>query len=193
MLADVRGPGNRTGFHARPAPAHGGAVGGPGVESRFSTVIPQSRPMIRFLKTGISAERDAADLAQVRQTVEAILADIAQRGDEAVRAYSRKFDHWDPPSFKLSDAEVQACIRAMSAREVDDIRFAQTQIRSFAQIQRDALRDVEVETLPGVILGHRNIPVNRPSIAHRREQYSPIAQADRRVRRYGHLKATAHR
>jgi sulfopropanediol 3-dehydrogenase len=92
--------------------------------------------------------------------VEAILADIAQRGDEAVRAYSRKFDNWDPPGFKLSDAEVQVCIRAMSPREVDDIKFAQAQIRNFAQIQRDALRDVEVETLPGVILGHRNIPVN---------------------------------
>ncbi|HEY7760335.1 MAG TPA: histidinol dehydrogenase, partial [Burkholderiales bacterium] len=77
-----------------------------------------------------------------------------------VHAYSRKFDNWDPPGFKLSDAEVQACIRAMSPREVDDIKFAQAQIRNFAQIQRDALRDVEVETLPGVILGHRNIPVN---------------------------------
>jgi sulfopropanediol 3-dehydrogenase len=116
--------------------------------------------MIRFLKTGISAERDAADIAQVRQTVEAILADIEQRGDEAVRGYSRKFDHWDPPSFKLSEAEVQACIRAMSPRDVEDIEFAQAQIRNFAQIQRDALQDVEVETMPGVILGHRNIPVN---------------------------------
>jgi sulfopropanediol 3-dehydrogenase len=116
--------------------------------------------MVRFLKTGISAERDAADIAQVRQTVETILADIEQRGDEAVRGYSRKFDHWDPPSFKLSEAEVQACIRAMSPRDVDDIKFAQAQIRNFAQIQRDALKDVEVETMPGVVLGHRNIPVN---------------------------------
>ena len=88
--------------------------------------------MIRFLKTGISAERDAADIAQVRRTVEAILADIAQRGDEAVRAYSRKFDNWDPPSFKLSDGDVEACIRAMPPRQVDDIRFAQAQIRNFA-------------------------------------------------------------
>jgi sulfopropanediol 3-dehydrogenase len=116
--------------------------------------------MVRVLKTGISAERDAADIAQVRQTVETILADIEQRGDEAVRGYSRKFDHWDPPSFKLSEAEVQACIRAMSPRDVDDIKFAQAQIRNFAQIQRDALKDVEVETMPGVVLGHRNIPVN---------------------------------
>ncbi len=111
--------------------------------------------MIRFLKTGISAEQDAADVAKVRQTVEAILADIEKRGDEAVREYSRKFDNWDPPAFELSAAQIQACVEAMSPREVDDIRFAQAQIRNFAQIQKDALKDVEVETLPGVILGHR--------------------------------------
>jgi sulfopropanediol 3-dehydrogenase len=116
--------------------------------------------MVRFLKTGISAEQDAADVAKVRQSVEAILADIEKRGDEAVREYSRKFDRWDPPSFKLSDAQIQACVESMSAREVDDIKFAQTQIRNFAQIQKDALKDVEVETLPGVVLGHKNIPVN---------------------------------
>jgi sulfopropanediol 3-dehydrogenase len=116
--------------------------------------------MIRILKSGISAEQDAADIAKVRQTVEAILADIEQRGDRAVREYSRKFDQWDPPSFRLTDAQIDQCVRAMSARDLDDIKFAQTQIRNFAQIQKDALKDVEVETLPGVILGHRNIPVN---------------------------------
>jgi sulfopropanediol 3-dehydrogenase len=116
--------------------------------------------MIRFLKTGITAERDAADIAKVRATVETILADIESRGDEAVREYSKKFDNWDPPSFKLSEREVQGCIEAMSPRDIDDIKFAQTQIRNFAQIQRDALKDVEVETLPGVILGHKNIPIN---------------------------------
>jgi sulfopropanediol 3-dehydrogenase len=116
--------------------------------------------MIRSLKSGISAEQDAADVAKVRQTVEAILADIEKRGDDAVREYSRKFDSWDPPAFELSGAQIQACVDAMAPREVDDIRFAQAQIRNFAQIQKDALKDVEVETLPGVILGHRNIPVN---------------------------------
>jgi len=116
--------------------------------------------MVRHLKTGISAEQDAADTAKVRAIVEGILADIEQRGDEAVREYSRKFDSWDPPTFKLSATEIQSCIHAMSPRDVDDIRFAQTQIRNFAQIQKDALRDVEVETLPGVVLGHKNIPVN---------------------------------
>jgi sulfopropanediol 3-dehydrogenase len=116
--------------------------------------------MIRVLKPGISAEQDAAEVAKVRQTVEGILADIEQRGDEAVREYSRKFDQWDPPAFKLSPAQIEQCVKAMSPRDVEDIKFAQAQIRNFAQIQKDALKDVEVETLPGVILGHRNIPVN---------------------------------
>jgi sulfopropanediol 3-dehydrogenase len=116
--------------------------------------------MVRFLKTGITAEQDAADSAKVRQTVEGILADIEQRGDEAVREYSRKFDKWDPEQFRLTDKEIGACVASMPERDVEDIRFAQTQIRNFAQIQKDALRDVEVETLPGVVLGHKNIPVN---------------------------------
>src|SRR5262245_41098763 len=116
--------------------------------------------MVRFLKRGISAEQDAAESAKVRATVEAILADIEKRGDEAVREYSRKFDNWDPPELRLSDAQVETCIKTMSARDIDDIRFAQTQIRNFAQIQKAALHDVEVETLPGVVLGHKNIPVN---------------------------------
>ena len=116
--------------------------------------------MIRHLKKGISAADDAAEQTKVRATVEGIIADIERRGDAAVREYSERFDKWSPPSFRLSGAEIEACIAKMSPREVEDIKFAQTQIRNFARIQRDALKDVEVETLPGVILGHRNIPVN---------------------------------
>ncbi len=116
--------------------------------------------MVRYLKQGITAEQDAADIAKVRETVQAILADIEKRGDDAVREYSRKFDQWDPASFRLSDAEIQACVASMPARDVEDIKFAQTQIRNFAQIQKAALRDVEVETLPGVVLGHKNLPIN---------------------------------
>jgi sulfopropanediol 3-dehydrogenase len=116
--------------------------------------------MVRFLKTGISAADDAAEQAGVRATVEGIIADVEKRGDAAVREYSEKFDKWSPADFRLSAADIEACIAAMPPRDVEDIRFAQTQIRNFAQIQREALRDVEVETLPGVILGHRNIPVN---------------------------------
>ena len=116
--------------------------------------------MVRYLKTGISAEQAAAETAKVRETVEAILADVEKRGDTAVRDYSRKFDQWDPPSFKLSQAQIESCIEAMSPRDVEDIKFAQAQIRNFARIQKEALREVEVETLPGVILGHKNIPIN---------------------------------
>ena len=115
--------------------------------------------MAIFLKTGISAEQDAADIAKVRKTVEDILADIEKRGDAAVRDLSQKFDNWSPEAFRMSKGEIEACVRALPKQVIEDIKFAQEQIRNFAQIQRDALRDVEVETLPGVILGHRNIPV----------------------------------
>ena len=116
--------------------------------------------MIRHLKTGQPAAAKAEDNLQVRKTVEAILADIADRGDPAVREYSEKFDNWSPPSFRLSPSEIDQCVRSLPAQVIEDIRFAQTQIRNFALAQRAALRDVEVETLPGVVLGHKNIPVN---------------------------------
>jgi sulfopropanediol 3-dehydrogenase len=116
--------------------------------------------MIQTLKHGRPPEAKAGLGAQVRATVEAILADIEARGDAAVRAYSQQFDRWSPASFRLSAEEIAACIAQLSPRTLDDIRFAQAQIRRFAQIQRDSMQDVEVQTLPGVILGHRHIPVN---------------------------------
>jgi sulfopropanediol 3-dehydrogenase len=116
--------------------------------------------VIRFLKRGISAEQDAAEQSKVRHTVESILADIEKRGDAAVREYSQKFDGWNPPEFRLAREEIENIMRQLAPSALDDIRFAQSQIRGFAQIQREALRDVEVETLPGVVLGHRNIPLN---------------------------------
>ncbi|MFO1319462.1 MAG: histidinol dehydrogenase [Burkholderiales bacterium] len=116
--------------------------------------------MVRFLKQGISAADDAAEQAKVRATVEGIIADVEKRGDAAVREMSEKFDKWSPPSFRLTQAEIEACIAAMPPRDVEDIKFAQAQIRNFAQIQKDSMHDVEVETLPGVILGHKNLPVN---------------------------------
>jgi sulfopropanediol 3-dehydrogenase len=116
--------------------------------------------MIRHLKSGQSAEAKAEKSAQVRSTVEAILADIAARGEAAVREYSEKFDKWSPPSFKLSESEIAECVRALPPGVIDDIKFAQAQIRNFALMQRAALRDVEVQTLPGVVLGHKHIPVN---------------------------------
>ncbi|MBV9250279.1 MAG: histidinol dehydrogenase [Acetobacteraceae bacterium] len=115
--------------------------------------------MIRYLKQGASeAEKTEAD-RKVRQTVEAILDDIAARGDAAVRELSAKFDKWQPQSFRLSAAEIEKLIGSLPAQVIEDIKFAQAQIRRFAEAQRSALRDIEVETLPGVKLGHRNVPV----------------------------------
>ena len=116
--------------------------------------------MIRHLKIGKPGEEIASEDAGVRKTVEDILDDITRRGDTALREYSEKFDNWNPPSFRLTEEEVQSCYREISDRVKEDIRFAQAQIRNFALHQRNALQDVEVETLPGVILGHKNIPVN---------------------------------
>jgi sulfopropanediol 3-dehydrogenase len=116
--------------------------------------------MIRFLKNGVSQEKAAADDAKVRQTVETILAEIAEKGDEAVRDYSQRFDKWSPETFRMSDAAIQSCLAVLPPETLEDIKFAQTQIRNFAQIQRDSMQDVEVETLPGVFLGHKHIPVN---------------------------------
>ena len=115
--------------------------------------------MAEILKARVGAEETRASEDQVRRTVEEILADIEARGDEAVRAYSEKFDGWSPASFRLSAAEIEALVAQVSDETIADIEFAQAQIRNFAQVQRAALKDVEVETIPGVTLGHRNIPV----------------------------------
>jgi sulfopropanediol 3-dehydrogenase len=116
--------------------------------------------MARFLKRGRDADAVAEDDAKVRATVEGILADIKARGDAAVRELSIRFDKWDRQNFRLSEGEIQACLDQLTPRDLEDIRFAQTQVRNFAEHQKAALRDIEVETLPGVVLGHRNIPVN---------------------------------
>ena len=133
--------------------------------------------MIRYLKRGQDAAALAAADARVRATVEGILADVQQRGDEAVRDFSRQFDQWDPERFALSRAEIEAAVRKLSPREVEDIRFAQAQIRHFAQVQRDSMRDVEVQTLPGVVLGHRHIPVNNVGCYIPGGKYPLIASA----------------
>ena len=116
--------------------------------------------MAEWLKRGATAQARADDDRKVRDTVEAILADIEIRGDEAVRELSIKFDRWDRDEYRLSKAEIQDCIDQLSGQDLKDIEFAQTQVRNFAQIQRDSMVDVEVETLPGVVLGHTHIPVN---------------------------------
>ena len=116
--------------------------------------------MIRYLKRGKDPHSQADDDSKVRVTVEGILKNIESRGDDAVREYSKKFDNWDPADFRLSQAAIEAAVKQLSPRELEDIKFAQTQVRNFAQLQRDSMQDMEVETLPGVFLGHKHIPMN---------------------------------
>lgn len=116
--------------------------------------------MAEYLKRGKPQEARAEDDAKVRATVEGILSDIQARGDAAVRELSAKFDGYEPEAFRLTGSEIEAAMQKVSDREMADIRFAQQQIRNFAEVQKSSMKDVEVETLPGVILGHKNIPVN---------------------------------
>src|SRR5436305_13849645 len=116
--------------------------------------------MATFLKRGRDAAQRAEDDAKIRATVEGILAEIEQRGDAAIRELSIKFDAWDRKDFRLTEAEIKDCLSQLSQRNLDDIKFAQEQVRNFAQHQRASMHDVEVETLPGVVLGHKHIPVN---------------------------------
>jgi sulfopropanediol 3-dehydrogenase len=115
--------------------------------------------MIQYLKRGQAAAVKSDQQAQVRRTVEDILADIGVRGDAAVRQYSVQFDKWSPASFRLTAQEIERCVQALPAQVRADIEFAQLQIRNFALAQRATMTDLEVETLPGVFLGHRNLPV----------------------------------
>jgi sulfopropanediol 3-dehydrogenase len=114
---------------------------------------------IEPLKTSKPQDERAEDDAKVRATVEGILKDIETRGDAAVAELSAKFDKVERPSFRLTESEIEAALQKVSARDMEDIRFAQDQVRGFAEAQRASMTDIEVETLPGVILGHKNIPV----------------------------------
>lgn len=116
--------------------------------------------MAIFLKRGETAEVRAEADRNIRDIVEATLADIEARGDAAVRDLSIKFDGWDRESYALTDQEKQDCLDQLSGQDLKDIEFAQTQVRNFAQIQRESIKDAEVETLPGVVLGHKNLPLN---------------------------------
>ena len=116
--------------------------------------------MATFLKRGKDAAEVAEQDAGVRKTVEKILADVERGGDAAIRALSEKFDKWSPESFRLSEAEIETAVAKVAKRDLEDIKFAQAQVRNFAEKQKACLVDLEVETLPGVVLGHRNIPVN---------------------------------
>ena len=115
--------------------------------------------MIRHLKTGMSEAAREERAEQVQRAVEDILKDIGRNGEQAVRALSEKFDNWTPERFRLNEGEVEASLRRVSEQSIDDILFAQAQIRQFAELQLGALTEVEAETYPGVTLGHKNIPV----------------------------------
>jgi sulfopropanediol 3-dehydrogenase len=116
--------------------------------------------MAIWLKRGKDVEERAKADRQVRDTVETILADIDQRGDEAVRELSIRFDKWDRKDFRLTKGEIDACMAELIDQDLSDIEFAQTQVRNFAKAQRATMTDLEIETLPGVTLGHKNVPIN---------------------------------
>ena len=132
---------------------------------------------VRYLKRGRNATEVAEADAKVRATVEGILSDIEKRGDPAVKELSAKFDHWEPSEFRLSQAAIEKAVKQLSPREIEDIRFAQTQIRRFAEIQRASMQDVEVETMPGVVLGHTHIPMNAVGCYVPGGKYPMIASA----------------
>ena len=132
---------------------------------------------VRHIKRGKDAAASAEADAVVRSTVESILQDIERRGDDAIRELSRKFDQWDPEDFRLSQADIEKAVAQLSPREIEDIRFAQRQIRGFAEIQRASMLDVEVETMPGVVLGHKHIPVNAVGCYVPGGKYPMIASA----------------
>jgi sulfopropanediol 3-dehydrogenase len=150
--------------------------------------------MPRHIKNAaLAGPHEEAD-AKIRSVVETILADVAKRGDGAVRALSERFDKWSPPSFRLSAGEIEALVAKVAPQTIDDIEFAQQQIRRFAEIQRDSLRDVEVETMPGVVLGHRHIPVGRVGCYVPGGRYPMVASAHMsivtaRVAGVGHITA----
>ena len=132
---------------------------------------------VRYLKRGRNAAEVAEADAKVRATVEGILLDIETRGDSAVKELSAKFDQWEPSEFRLSQAAIEKAVKQLSPREIEDIRFAQTQIRRFAEIQRASMQDVEVETMPGVVLGHTHIPMNAVGCYVPGGKYPMIASA----------------
>jgi sulfopropanediol 3-dehydrogenase len=150
--------------------------------------------MPRHIKTAaLAGQQEVAD-AKIRSTVEGIIADVAARGDAAVRELSERFDRWSPPSFRLSADEIAALVAKVSPQTIEDIKFAQAQIRNFAELQRASLKDVEVETLPGVLLGHRHIPVARVGCYVPGGRYPLVASAHMsivtaRVAGVGHITA----
>ena len=116
--------------------------------------------MVEILKSSRTVEQNAENQRTVRDTVAGILDEIEARGESAVREFSERYDGWNPKNFRLSDADIEECLNELTPRQTADIAFAQEQVRRFAEAQKSTLRDLEIETLPGVVLGHRNLPVD---------------------------------
>ena len=133
--------------------------------------------MAKYLKKGLPAVESEAANANLRETVAKIIADVRERGDAAVRELSERFDGWSPADFRLSPSEIDALVSSVPRETIEDIKFAQAQIRNFAQHQRGALKDIEVETVPGVRLGHRNIPVESAGCYTPGGRYPMVASA----------------
>ena len=133
--------------------------------------------MKQYIKKGMSRSVRRQAEASVEATVREMIADIEKRGDEAVRDYSLKLDHWNPEVFRLSQSQIEASIQSLDDQTLEDIAFAQEQVRHFARAQKDCLLDLEIETLPGVTLGHKNIPVNRVGCYVPAGRYPMVASA----------------
>lgn len=133
--------------------------------------------MAKWLKEGAEPSAVAAINKGVQETVERTLADIEARGDAAIRELSVKFDKWDRDDYRLTQAEIDACMAQMSKQDIADIEFAQAQVRNFAEIQRASMTDVEVETMPGVTLGHKNIPIQNAGCYVPGGKYPMLASA----------------
>ncbi|WP_114750551.1 histidinol dehydrogenase [Pleomorphovibrio marinus] len=133
--------------------------------------------MAKYIKEGKSAAQLKAEDSKVRETVKAVIERIEQEGDKAVREYSKTFDKWSPASFLLSEQQITTVIESLPKQVIEDITFAQQQIRHFAQLQRESIQDIEVETLPGVILGHKNIPINSAGCYIPGGRYPMVASA----------------
>ncbi|MDF2960450.1 MAG: histidinol dehydrogenase, partial [Paenibacillus sp.] len=133
--------------------------------------------MAKILKSGKSLDQLQSEQAKVTETVQAIIREVELNGDTAVREFSAKLDQWEPAHFRLSEEQIGQVMKSVPQQTIDDIKFAQEQIRRFAQLQKESLRDIEVETLPGVVLGHKNIPVNRVGCYIPGGRYPMVASA----------------
>jgi sulfopropanediol 3-dehydrogenase len=132
---------------------------------------------VTYIKNGITEADSSANHAKARQIVEGILSDVQERRDPAVRELSEKFDNWTPESFRLSEKEIEDIIATVPEETIEDIKWAQAQVRRFAQIQKSTMQDIEIETIPGVILGHKNIPVNSAGCYVPGGRYPMVASA----------------